>query len=154
MGMSTPKGRASRVTSYFCTYLLLTLALVYVSPLFLSRYTPKASPQISLLEDRRIEFTPNVDLTRTDVFNVKEIYVSLVHQTERNGKVHESTVWDKLVKKSKRLHLNERERGGIEIWRGLGLRKGKLVLKGSYFHHIGPVVEKVFAEFTPKISGR
>jgi len=141
-----------KVFSLFTSYLFALAVVILITSVFMNRSTPQVSPTVHSVKYNEIVFTPNLDLKGTDNYNVREVYLYLVHRVEDNGKIYEKTVWDRLIKKENSLNLKKKEKVSVVPWRGNTLRKGTLVLKGSYFHYIGVVKEKKFSEFDPKIS--
>lgn len=149
--MNTASKRLTHVLSLASTYLGVLIGVIALSTFILNRDMPRCNPTVHSISKTCLVFTPNVDLTNTINYNVKEAYVYLVHKEETDGIVLETIVWSILAKKNKALALKDKALGCITD-SSHELNKGSYVLKGTYFPYIGFIRNKTFAEFSAERS--
>ncbi|KAI5191149.1 hypothetical protein NECID01_1318 [Nematocida sp. AWRm77] len=149
--MNTAAKRTGTVCSLFVSYIMIFSLVIGASSFFTPRDTPVSVPVVHKVGSNFLKITPNLNLSHTDNYNVREIYVYLVHRVKIDGYTYERTIWDKLVKKTDSFVLDEPITCGIKTDDAVRpLTKGEFLLKGSYFHYIGFIKDKTFAEFKPK----
>ncbi|KAI5171046.1 signal peptidase complex subunit 3 [Nematocida sp. LUAm3] len=151
--MNTLSKRAYKVVSTSSTYITMLVLLIFMSTLLTNRGNLPCSPSAQLDYNNSIVFTPNINLQSTISYNVKEIYVYLVHRIEKNQKVHERTIWDTLITRSPSPHLKERIKISIND-KKRPLSQGEFHLRATYFPYIGIIKHKTFAVFNANSSSK
>ncbi|KAH9385795.1 signal peptidase complex subunit 3 [Nematocida major] len=145
--MNTASKRFSKLLSLIASYTSVLVFIIFASTVLLNRDTPQCTPTIHSNSKTCMVFTPNIDISKTINYNVKEAYIYLVHKTQENGVVVEQTVWSTLAKKEKTASLFEKAVAYTKNSK-MPLTAGTYVLKGSYFPYIGIIKSKTFAEFS------
>ncbi|KAI5135824.1 uncharacterized protein NESG_02107 [Nematocida ausubeli] len=149
--MNTTSKRLSATVSLSASYLAVLLVAIFLSTFVMNRNTPKCIPVVHIAEPSYAIFTPNIDITSTMNYNVKEAFIYLVHQIEIKGVELEQVVWSTLAKKEKNYVLIKECKAKSND-ANKPLTKGKFILKGSYFPYIGVIKSKTFAEFPCKVK--
>ncbi|KAI5187107.1 hypothetical protein NEHOM01_1938 [Nematocida homosporus] len=142
--MNTSSKRLGKVLSIFSSYLGVLCLVLLIGSLLMNRGDLPCSPSIQKAKSGSMVFTPNINLESTLNHNVKEVYVYLVHRTQRGDKISEKTVWDTLIKKNGISHLQK----GIIVKTAdtsRPLNKGEFHLRASYFPYVGLIRYKTFA---------
>ncbi|KAI5131163.1 signal peptidase complex subunit 3 [Nematocida parisii] len=147
--MNTSAKRLGKVISLISSYTGVLVMAIFISTFILNRDTPQCTPTLHVAEPAYIKFTPNVDITSTVNYNVKEVFVYLVHKTHINNVEVEQIVWSTLAKKKNDCVLIN-ECMGRSNDANKPLSRGKFILKATYFPYIGFIKNKTFAEFPVK----
>lgn len=145
--MNTVTKRACKVVSLYISYLVAALGVIFVGSIVSNRGNINCNPTVHHVTQHYLILTPNLDIRKSMNYNIKEVYVYLVHQIENNEKMNEQTVWSTLVKKNNTSSFTK----PIDIFnpnRNRFFTKGVFSLKATYFPYVGVVKNKTLKVFT------